>query len=110
MAVTIVSGGRILFTVFEVLDNLVKTKIIIINEDALRKNAAHGATDATIIPPTVGPITRPILLATALRVKAEGSSDLDTKLLMMGIIGVLIMVVPIPMAKVNIRSKMGVLM
>ena len=35
-------------------------------EAELRKNTAQGAIAATIKPPIVGPITRPMLLATAL--------------------------------------------
>jgi hypothetical protein len=49
-----------------------------------------------------------MLLATALRVRAAGNSDLDTSALMVGIIGVLIIVVPAPSAKVNINNKAGV--
>jgi hypothetical protein len=49
-----------------------------------------------------------MLLATALRVRAAGNSDLDTSALMVGIIGVLIIVVPAPSAKVNINNKEGV--
>ena len=62
----------------------------------------------TIKPPTVGPTTRPMLLATALRVRAAGNSDLDTSALMVGIIGVLIIVVPAPSAKVSINNIEGV--
>src|SRR5215469_5116837 len=46
-----------------------------------------------------------MLLATALRVRAAGNSDLDTSALMVGIIGVLIIVVPAPSAKVTINNK-----
>ena len=49
-----------------------------------------------------------MLLATALRVRAAGSSDLDTSALMVGIIGVLIIVVPAPSAKVSINNIDGV--
>ena len=90
------------------LGNLLRTIIIPINEAELRKNTAQGAIAATIKPPTVGPITRPRLLARALRVRALGSSDLDTSPLIMGIIGVLIIVVPAPSAKVSINSSVGV--
>ena len=79
-----------------------------IKEAELRKNTAQGAIAATIKPPTVGPITRPMLLARALRVRAAGSSDLDTNPLIVGIIGVLIIVVPAPSAKVSINSTAGV--
>lgn len=82
--------------------------IIPIKADELRKNTAQGATAATIKPPIVGPITRPMLLARALRVRAAGSSDLLTNPLIVGIIGVLIIVVPAPSAKVNIKSIVGV--
>jgi hypothetical protein len=44
--------------------------IIPINEAELRKNTAQGAIAATIKPPIVGPATRPMLLARALRVRA----------------------------------------
>jgi hypothetical protein len=79
-----------------------------IKEAELRKNTAHDAIAATIKPPTVGPTTRPMLLARALRVRAAGSSDPDTSLLIVGIIGVLIIVVPAPSAKVSINSIVGV--
>ena len=79
-----------------------------IKEAELRKNTAQGAIAATIKPPTVGPTTRPMLLARALRVRASGSSDLDTSPLIVGIIGVLIIVVPAPSAKVSINSSVGV--
>ena len=82
--------------------------IIPIKEIEFRKNTAQGAIAVTRKPPTVGPITRPILLATALRVRAAGSSDPDTSPLIVGIIGVLIIVVPAPSAKVNIKSIVGV--
>jgi hypothetical protein len=75
----------------------------------LRKNTAQGAIAATIKPPTEGPTARPMLPATALRVRAADSSDLDTSALMVGIIGVLIIVVPAPSAKVSINSKEGVI-
>jgi hypothetical protein len=71
---------------------------------------AEGATAATIKPPAIRPTTRPMLLATALRVRAAGNSDLDTSALMVGIIGVLIIVVPVPSEKVSINSKEGVVM
>jgi hypothetical protein len=45
----------------------------------------------------------------ALRVKAAGSSDLETNPLNVGIIGVLIIVIPAPRAKVNIKSIVGVI-
>ena len=79
-----------------------------IKEAELRKNTAQGAIADTIKPPTVGPTTRPMLLARALRVRASGSSDLDTSPLIVGIIGVLIIVVPAPSAKVSIKSIVGV--
>ena len=79
-----------------------------IKEAELRKNKAQGAIAATIKPPIVGPTTRPMLLARALRVRAAGSSDLDTSPLIVGIIGVLIIVVPAPSAKVSIKSIVGV--
>ena len=90
------------------LGNLLRTMIIPIKADELRKNTAQGATAATIKPPIVGPITRPMLLARALRVRAAGSSDLLTNPLIVGIIGVLIIVVPAPNAKVNISNAVGV--
>jgi len=90
------------------LGNLLRTNIIPINEAELRKNTAQGAKAATIKPPTVGPMTRPKLLARALRVRAFGSSDLDTNPLIVGIIGVLIMVVPAPSAKVRISNTVVV--
>ncbi len=79
-----------------------------IKEAELRKNKAQGAIAATIKPLIVGPTTRPMLLARALRVRASGSSDLGTSPLMVGIIGVLIIVVPAPSAKVSIKSIVGV--
>ena len=79
-----------------------------IKEAELRKNKAQGAIAATIKPPIVGPTTRPMLLARALRVRASGSSDLGTSPLIVGIIGVLIIVVPAPSAKVSIKSIVGV--
>jgi len=79
-----------------------------IKEAELRKKTAHGAIAATIKPPTVGPMMRPMLLAIALRVRAAGSSDPETRPLMIGIIGVLIMVVPAPSAKVSINNISGV--
>lgn len=82
--------------------------IITIKEAELRKNTAQGAIADTIKPPIVGPTTRPMLLASALRVRAAGSSGLDTSPLMVGIIGVLIKVVPAPSAKVSMRSIVGV--
>jgi len=72
------------------------------------KNTAQGAIAVTIKPLTGGPTARPMLLATALRVRAAGNSDLDTSALMVGIIGVLIIVVPAPSAKVKINNKAGV--
>jgi hypothetical protein len=85
------------------------TIIITINETELRKKTVQGAIAVTIKPPIVGPTARPILLATALRVRAAGISDLDTSELMAGIIGVLIIVVPAPSAKVSINNKEGVI-
>jgi hypothetical protein len=82
--------------------------IMQIKEAELRKNTAHGAIAATIKPPITGPTTRPMLLARALRVKAAGSPDLDTSPLIVGIIGVLIIVVPAPSAKVSINNIVGV--
>jgi hypothetical protein len=49
-----------------------------------------------------------MLPATALRVRAEGSSELDTSPLMIGIMGVLIIVRPAPSAKVSINNTIGV--
>jgi hypothetical protein len=79
-----------------------------INETELRKNTAQGAIAATIKPPTIGPMTRPKLLARALRVRASGSSDLDTRPLIVGIMGVLIIVVPAPKANVSISNTVVV--
>jgi hypothetical protein len=90
------------------LGNLLRTMIMPIKEAELRKNTAQGAIAATIKPPTVGPTTRPMLLARALRVRAAGSSDLGTSPLIVGIIGVLIIVVPAPNANVSINSIVGV--
>ena len=90
------------------LGNLLRTMIMPIKEAELRKNTAQGAIAATIKPPTVGPTTRPMLLARALRVRAADSSDLGTNPLIVGIIGVLIIVVPAPSAKVSINSIVGV--
>jgi hypothetical protein len=78
--------------------------IIPINEAELTKNTAQGANADTIKPPTMGPMTRPKLLARALRVRASGSSALETNPLIVGIMGVLIIVVPAPSAKVNISN------
>ncbi|HET7389803.1 MAG TPA: hypothetical protein VFJ51_03190 [Nitrososphaeraceae archaeon] len=89
------------------LGNLLRTIIIPINEAELRKNTAQGVKAATIKPPTMGPTTRPMLLARALRVRALGSSDLDTSPLIVGIMGVLIIVVPAPSAKVSISNTVG---
>ena len=47
-----------------------------IKEAELRKNTAQGAIATTMKPPVVGPTTRPMLLARALRVRASDSSDL----------------------------------
>ena len=44
-------------------------------ENEVRKNTAQGAIAATIKPPIVGPITRPMLPPRATRVRAAGSSD-----------------------------------
>jgi hypothetical protein len=79
-----------------------------IKEAELRKKTAQGAIAATIKPPAVGPITRPMLLAIALRVRAAGSSDPETSPLMMGIMGVLSIVIPAPNAKVSINNTSGV--
>jgi hypothetical protein len=79
-----------------------------IKETELIKNTAQGAIEATIIPPIVGPTTRPMLPPRALRVRAAGSSDLGTSPLNVGIIGVLIIVRPAPSAKVSIKSIVGV--
>jgi hypothetical protein len=49
-----------------------------------------------------------MLPATALRVRAEGISELDTSPVMIGIIGVLIIVIPAPSAKVSINNTVGV--
>ena len=84
--------------------------IIPIKEAEVRKNTAQGAIAVTIKPPTVGPTARPMLLATALSVRAAGNSDLDTSELIVGIIGVLIIVAPAPNAKVSINNKGGVIM
>ena len=90
------------------LGNLLRTMIMPIKEAELRKNTAQGAIAATIKPPIVGPTTRHMLLARALRVRAAGSSDLGTSPLIVGIIGVPIIVVPAPSAKVSINSIVGV--
>ena len=90
------------------LGSVLRTIIIPINEAELRKNTAHGAIAYTIKPPTTGPMTRPKLLARALSVRALGSSDLDTSPLIVGIMGVLIIVVPAPSAKVNISNNVVV--
>jgi hypothetical protein len=79
-----------------------------INDIELRKKTAHGAIAATIKPAAIGPITRPMLLARALSVKAEGTSVLGTSPLIVGIIGVLIIVMPAPNAKVSINNTVGV--
>ena len=55
-----------------------------IKEAELRKNTAQGAIAATMKPPVVGPTTRPMLLARALRVRASDSSDLGTDPLVVG--------------------------
>jgi len=89
------------------LGNLLRTMNMAINEAELRKNTAQGAIAATRIPPIVGPTTRPMLLASALRVRAEDISDLGTNPLKVGIMGVLIKVVPAPNAKVSINSIIG---
>jgi hypothetical protein len=107
MAPTILSGGREVWT-WGFLDNLPRTMIIPTKDAEVRKNTGQGAIAVIIKPPTVGPTTWPMLLATALRVRAAGNSDLDTSALMVGIIGVLIIVVPAPSAKVNINNKAGV--
>ena len=82
--------------------------IMAINDAELRKNTAQGAIAATIKPPKIGPITRPMLPPSALRVKEADSSDLGTSPLRVGIIGVLIIVIPAPNAKVSINSIVGV--
>jgi len=74
------------------------------NEAELIKNTAQGAIAETMKPPTTGPMTRPKLLASALKVRASGSSVFDTNPLIAGIIGVLIKVAPAPRAKVNISK------
>jgi hypothetical protein len=79
-----------------------------INDIELRKKTAHGAIAATIKPPAIGPITRPMLLARALSVKADGISVLGTSPLIVGIIGVLIIVMPAPNAKVSNNNTVGV--
>jgi len=79
-----------------------------INETELTKNTAQGANAETIKPPTIGPITRPKLLARALRVRASGNSLLETNPVIVGIMGVLIIVVPAPSAKVNISKTVVV--
>ena len=90
------------------LGNLLRTIIIPINEAELIKNTAQGAIADTIKPPTVGPMTRPKLLARALSVSASGSSFFETTPLIVGIMGVLIKVVPAPSAKVNISNTVVV--
>ncbi len=50
-----------------------------------------------------------MLLATALRVRADGISDFNTNPLMIGMIGVLIIDVPAPRAKVSINNTVGVI-
>jgi hypothetical protein len=110
MAPIIFSGGRALCSsMFDFGGSLLRTIIIPINVAELRKNTAQGAIDAKINPPNVGPTTRPMLLATAPRVRADGTSDLDTNPLMIGMIGVLIKVVPAPSAKVRINNTVGVI-
>ena len=47
-----------------------------INDAELRKNTAQGAIAATIKPPKIGPITRPMLPPSALRVREADSSIL----------------------------------
>lgn len=76
-------------------------------EAELKKNTAQGAIAATTKPPIAGPTTRPILPPSALRVRAAGSSVLGTSPLNVGIIGVLIIVIPAPSTKVNIKSIVG---
>ena len=90
------------------LGNLFRIMIMPIKKAELRKNTAQGAIEATIIPPIVGPTTRPMLPPRALRVRAAGSSDFGTSPLNVGIIGVLIIVIPAPIAKVNNKSIIGV--
>jgi hypothetical protein len=114
MALNIFSGGRDLCcwvsdlcSVLDFVGNLLIIMIIPTNDIELRKNTAQGAIAATINPPTVGPITRPILLARALSVNAAGISVLGTSPLIVGIIGVLIIVAPAPSAKVNINNIVG---
>jgi len=72
-----------------------------INEAELTKNTVQGANADTIKPPTIGPMTRPKLLARALSVRASGNSILETNPVIVGIMGVLIIVVPAPREKVN---------
>lgn len=106
MAPNIFSGGKALDLDF--LGNRIITPIIKMKDNELRKNAAQGANKVTTKPPIVGPTARPILLATALRVKADGRSDFDTNALIAGSIGVLIIVMPAPNANVNNNNKNGV--
>jgi hypothetical protein len=109
MAPIMFSCGRALCSLtFDFFGILLRTIIMPIKEAELRKNTAQGAIAATIMPPAVGPITRPMLLATALRVSAAGSSDLETSPLIIGIMGVLIIVRPAPRAKVSINNTSGV--
>jgi hypothetical protein len=110
MAPIISSGGKVFWWLTsDFLGSLLRTKIIQTNVAELRKNTAQGAIAAKTKPPAVGPITRPMLPATALSVRAAGSSELDTNPLMMGITGVLIIVVPAPSAKVSINNTVGVI-
>src|ERR1051325_8842041 len=90
--------------ILDFFGNLLRIIIMPAKDIALRKNTAHGAIAPTINPPMIGPITRPILLARALRVNAAGISVLDTNPLMVGIMGVLIIVVPAPSEKVSINN------
>jgi hypothetical protein len=92
------------------LGNLLRTIIIPTKIAELRKNIVQVAIAATKNPPIIGPTTRPMLLARALRVKAAGSSVLGTSPLKVGIIGVLIIVVPAPNAKVSNNSIVGVVL
>ena len=80
IAPIIFSGGRELF-VLDFLGNRLRTIIINMKEAELTKNTAQGAIAVTRKPPIVGPAARPMLLAIALRVRAAGSSDFDTKAL-----------------------------
>jgi hypothetical protein len=109
MATIMFSGGwELCIRLLEFLGTRIIIVVITMKEAELRKNTAQRANVVTTKPPIVGPSARPMLLATALSVRAAGSSDLDTSPLIIGIMGVLIIVVPAPSAKVNSKSKEGV--